>query len=74
MPLGVFAIGSAKSVITLVFGLISYRYLIRLPLMSQQNVQAMAIEKLTKKRYMSSFHGMWSVGAFVVTMIWRPSG
>jgi len=32
------------------------------------NTQAVAIEKILEKRYMSSFHGLWSVGSFVATV------
>ena len=67
MPLGIFTMGSANSVLTLVCGLF-ITGLSFAALDVAANVQAMAIEKLTKSRYMSSFHGMWSVGAFVVTM------
>lgn len=33
------------------------------------NTQAVAIEKHLNRRYMSSFHGLWSVGAFTATLI-----
>jgi fucose permease len=33
------------------------------------NTQAVAIEKHLNKRYMSSFHGLWSLGSFVATLI-----
>ena len=32
------------------------------------NSQAVVVEKLLAKRYMSSFHGAWSAGAFVTTV------
>ena len=67
MPLGIFTMGSANSVLTLVCGLF-ITGLSFAALDVAANVQAMAIEKLTKSRYMSSFHGMWSIGAFAVTM------
>ena len=67
MPLGIFTMGSANTVVTLVIGLF-ITGLSFAALDVAANVQAMAIEKLTKSRYMSSFHGMWSIGAFVVTM------
>ena len=67
MPVGIFTMGSSKSVLSLVIGLF-ITGLSFAALDVAANVQAMAIEKLTKARYMSSFHGMWSVGAFVVTM------
>ena len=67
MPIGIFTMGSAHSVFTLVIGLF-ITGLSFAALDVSANVQAMAIEKLTKARYMSSFHALWSVGAFVVTM------
>lgn len=67
MPVGIFIIGSANEVSTLVIGL----FLTGLAFSALDvaaNVQAMAIERLTKARYMSSFHALWSVGAFIVTL------
>ena len=67
MPLGIFVMGSANSVFMLVIGLF-ITGLSFAALDVSANVQAMAIERLTKARYMSSFHALWSVGAFVVTL------
>ena len=67
MPIGIFTMGSAKSVLTLIIGLF-ITGLSFAALDVSANVQAMAIEKLTGARYMSSFHALWSVGAFVVTL------
>lgn len=67
MPVGIFTMGSAHSVATLICGLF-ITGLSFAALDVSANVQAMAIEKLTKARYMSSFHALWSVGAFVVTL------
>ena len=68
MPIGIFTIGSANSVLALVIGLfITGMSFAALDVSA--NVQAMAIEKLSKARYMSSFHAMWSVGAFAVTLL-----
>ena len=33
------------------------------------NTQAVAIEKILQKRWMSSFHALWSVGAFITTVV-----
>ena len=33
------------------------------------NTQAVAVERLSKARYMASFHGMWSVGSLLTTII-----
>lgn len=67
MPLGIFTMGSADSVLILVIGLF-VTGLSFAALDVSANVQAMAIEKLAKARYMSSFHALWSVGAFTVTL------
>jgi MFS family permease len=67
MPIGIFVMGSAHDVRTLVIGL----FLTGLTFSALDvaaNVQGMAIENLTKARYMSSFHALWSVGAFAVTL------
>lgn len=68
MPVGIYTMGSAHDVRTLVIGL----FLTGLAFSALDvaaNVQAMAIEKWTKARYMSSFHALWSVGAFTVTFL-----
>lgn len=68
MPVGIYTMGSAHDVRTLVIGL----FLTGLAFSALDvaaNVQAMAIEKCTKARYMSSFHALWSVGAFTVTFL-----
>ena len=67
MPLGIFVMGSAQNVWELIIGLF-ITGLAFSALDVAANVQAMAIEKLTKARYMSSFHAMWSIGAFAVTL------
>jgi MFS family permease len=67
MPIGIFVMGSANDVRTLVIGLF-LTGLAFAALDVAANVQAMAIENLTKSRYMSSFHALWSVGAFAVTL------
>lgn len=33
------------------------------------NTQAVAVEKILGRRWMSSFHGLWSLGAFVTTVL-----
>lgn len=68
MPVGIYVMGSAHDVRTLVIGLF-LTGLAFAALDVAANVQAMAIEKLTKARYMSSFHALWSVGAFTVTFL-----
>lgn len=68
MPLGIFIMGSATNVWELIIGLF-ITGLAFSALDVAANVQAMAIEKLSKARYMSSFHAMWSIGAFTVTLL-----
>lgn len=63
---GVFIMGSSTNVPLLAIGL----FISGLGYASMDvsiNVQAMAIEKITKARYMSSFHAWWSIGAITVT-------
>jgi hypothetical protein len=33
------------------------------------NTQAVAMERLSQLRYMASFHGMWSVGSLLITVV-----
>jgi MFS family permease len=68
MPVGIFIMGSANSVLILISGLFITGFAFA-ALDVAANVQAMAIEKLSKARYMSSFHALWSVGAFTVTLL-----
>jgi len=69
LPLGIILISlSTHSVIAMVISL----FIMSMCLMGHDltvNVQAVAIEAHLNKRYMSSFHGMWSVGALVTTII-----
>ncbi len=68
MPLGLIAMGLARSPITLIAGL----FVMGLGYSSMDiasNTQAVAIEKLLGKRVMSSFHALWSSGAFVTTVL-----
>lgn len=67
MPIGIFTIGSADTVVILMLGLF-ITGLSFAALDVSANVQAIAIEQLTKVRYMSSFHALWSIGAFCVTL------
>lgn len=67
MPLGLFVMGSADTVIELVLGL----FILGASFSAidvAANVQAVAIEGHLKARYMSSFHGMWSIGAFIAAL------
>lgn len=68
MPLGLicisFAMHSVLAIITFLF-IAAFGYV---GIDICVNVQAVAIEKHLGRRYMSSFHGLWSVGSFVATL------
>ena len=68
MPVGLFLMGSAVNALELVLGLFIMGFAFS-ALDSPANVQGVAIEKIMKKRYMSSFHGAWSVGAFFASLV-----
>ena len=67
VPLGAAIMGLATNAYVLVLGLfimgVSYA-----TLDVGGNAQAVAIEKHLSKRYITSFHGMWSVGTLAVTV------
>ncbi|CAB4876065.1 MAG: MFS transporter [Actinobacteria bacterium] len=68
MPLGLILMGTSTSPITLIAGL----FVMGLGYSSMDiacNTQAVAIENLLGKRVMSSFHALWSSGAFVTTVL-----
>ena len=68
MPLGLIVMGLSTSPIQLIAGL----FLMGLGYSSMDissNTQAVAIEKLLGKRVMSSFHALWSCGAFATTVL-----
>jgi len=68
MPLGLILMGLSSSPITLIFGL----FIMGLGYSSMDiasNTQAVVIEKLLGRRVMSSFHAMWSTGAFATTVL-----
>lgn len=67
MPLGLIAMGFAQTATQLFFSL----FLMGLGYSSLDicvNTQAVAIEKLLSRRWMSSFHALWSSGAFITTI------
>ena len=68
LPVGVFVVGLANNVETLVLGLFITGFNVALMDIAI-NGQAVEIEKLTKGRWMSSFHGLWSIGAFTATLV-----
>ena len=68
MPIGLILMGFSTSPITLIFGL----FIMGLGYSSMDiasNTQAVVIEKLLGRRVMSSFHAMWSTGAFATTVL-----
>ena len=68
LPVGVFVVGSASSVQILVLGLFICGFNVSFMDIAI-NGQAVEIEKHTKGRWMSSFHGLWSIGAFSATLV-----
>lgn len=68
MPIGLIVMGFSNSPITLIVGL----FVMGLGYSSMDiasNTQAVVIEKLLNKRVMSSFHALWSCGAFATTIL-----
>lgn len=68
MPTGLFIMAHATHVYQLILGMAILGFSFA-ALDVAANVQAVAIEKHMKRRYMSSFHGAWSVGAFTATLL-----
>jgi MFS family permease len=68
LPVGVFVVGLASNVQTLVLGLFITGFNVAFMDIAI-NGQAVEIEKHTKGRWMSSFHGLWSIGAFAATLV-----
>jgi MFS family permease len=67
MPVGVFILGYSSNVPVLALGLFITGFSI--PFIDVAiNSQAVEIEKITQGRWMSSFHGLWSIGAFSATL------
>ena len=68
MPAGLILIGISTSPLTLMAGL----FVLGLGYSSMDitsNIQAVVVEKLLGKRVMSSFHALWSCGAFATTIL-----
>ncbi|ASY20089.1 major facilitator superfamily protein [Candidatus Planktophila vernalis] len=68
MPIGLILMGFSTSPITLIFGL----FIMGLGYSSMDiasNTQAVVIEKILGRRVMSSFHALWSSGAFATTVL-----
>ncbi len=68
LPVGVFIVGLASNVQTLLLGLFICGFNVSFMDIAI-NGQAVEIEKHTKGRWMSSFHGLWSIGAFAATLV-----
>ena len=68
LPLGVSIMGIAESILTLGIGLLICGFSVAFMDVAL-NGQAVAIEEHTKGRWMSSFHGLWSVGAFFAALL-----
>jgi fucose permease len=68
MPLGLIGIGYSKTATALFISLfvMGFGYS---SLDISVNTQAIAVEKLLGRRWMSSFHALWSTGAFVTTVL-----
>lgn len=67
MPLGLIGMAYSKNALSLFISL----FLMGLGYSTLDicvNTQAVAVEKILKKRWMSSFHALWSTGAFVTTV------
>ena len=68
MPAGLAGMGAATNAVFLFASLFTMGLGYALIDMSY-NFQATVVEKILGRRYMSSFHAMWSAGAFVTTVI-----
>ena len=68
LPLGVLVVGMADSVQILLLGLFITGFNVSFMDIAI-NGQAVEIEKHTQGRWMSSFHGFWSIGAFAATLV-----
>lgn len=68
LPLGVGIMGISESVALLGIGLFICGFSVAFMDVAL-NGQAVAIEEHTKGRWMSSFHGLWSVGAFFAALL-----
>ncbi|MEY2710135.1 MAG: hypothetical protein RL031_1008 [Actinomycetota bacterium] len=68
MPAGLAGMGLATNAVVLFLSLFTMGMGYALIDMCY-NFQATVVEKILGRRYMSSFHAMWSVGAFVTTVL-----
>lgn len=68
LPLGVSIMGISENVPTLALGLFFCGFSVAFMDVAL-NSQAIAIEEHTQGRWMSTFHGLWSIGAFCAALI-----
>jgi len=68
LPLAVTIMGFSKNVPVLAVGLFISGFSVAFMDVAL-NSQAVAIEQHTNGRWMSSFHGLWSIGAFAATLV-----
>jgi MFS family permease len=68
LPLGVSIMGIAENVPSLAVGLFFCGFSVSFMDVAL-NSQAIAIEEHTQGRWMSTFHGLWSIGAFFAALI-----
>lgn len=67
LPVGLIAMAYAETALTLFLALMLMGFGYALTDMSV-NSQAIVVEKILSKKWMSSFHGMWSLGSFLTTV------
>lgn len=67
LPAGLIAMAKAGTATQLFFALMLMGFGYALTDMSV-NTQAVTVEKIIDQKWMSSFHGMWSLGSFVTTV------
>lgn len=67
MPAGLFTMAIAKTGVELFFALMLMGFGYAMTDMTL-NYQGVVVERILEKKWMLSFHGMWSLGAFVVTV------
>ncbi len=68
LPIGVAIMGAADSVSVLLVGMFITGFNVAFMDIAI-NAQAVEVEKHTNSLWMSTFHGLWSVGAFAATLI-----
>lgn len=67
MPAGLISMALSRNALELVMSLMLMAFGYTLNDMSV-NSQAVVVEKILNQKWMSSFHGMWSAGAFITTV------